>query len=121
MTETVVLEVPAAASLYSVIRLVVGGMAARADLTISEIDELSMAVEEVLRAAHDPASPARVRLEIRAEGGRLHILAGPFNSPDLPARLRRPCCDLILRVVDHDVWRGPQGAHSVHIIKARRF
>lgn len=120
MSDTVVLEVPASASLLPVVRLVVGGMAARADLTLSEIDELYMAVEEVLRASHHPDSTPRVRLEMRAEDGALHIVAGPFGSPHLLDRLQQPCCDLILRIVEHDVQAGPLGAHSIHMIKMRR-
>jgi hypothetical protein len=120
MSDRVLLEVPADASLLPVVRMVVGGMATRADLTISEIDELYMAVEEVLRAAHHPESTPRYRLEITAEEGQIQITIGPFTSPRLLERLGQPCCDLVLRVVEHDVHTTEPGTHSVVISKRRR-
>jgi hypothetical protein len=120
MSEKVVLEVPADASLLPVVRMVVGGMAARADLTISEIDELHMAVEEVLRAGHHPESTPRLRLEITAGDGQIQVTIGPFASPRLLERLGEPCCDLVLRVVEHDVQAGAHGTHSVILSKRRR-
>ena len=57
VSDTVLLEVPADASLLPVVRMVVGGMSARADLTLSEMDELFLAVEEVLRLLENLGDP----------------------------------------------------------------
>jgi hypothetical protein len=120
MTDIVLLEVPADASLLPVVRMVVGGMAARADLTLSELDELHMALEELLRAAHDPQSTPRYRLQIEAGDGSVRIVAGPFASPQLLTRLKDPCCALVQRVVTFDVHGERPGAYSVVVTKGRR-
>lgn len=120
MSDTVLLEVPADASLLPVVRMVVGGMSARADLTLSEMDELFLAVEEVLRAGYDPVSTPRYRFTMRAESDEIRITIGPFGSPRLLENLGDPCCDLILSVVEHDVQGDDTGSHSVVLTKRRR-
>jgi hypothetical protein len=120
MTESVNLEIPADTTLLPVVRMVVGGMAARADLTISELDDLYLAVEELLRAARDPVSTPRYRLQIEADGGAVQIVAGPFYSPSLLQQLDGLCCQLVQRVVTFDVHDDQPGAYMVTLTKARK-
>ena len=120
MTERVSLEIPADTTMLPVLRMVVGGMAARVDLTLSELDELHMAVEELFRAARDPETTPRYRFEIEALTDTVRIVAGPFFSQRLLARLEEPCCRLVQRVVNFDVHDDQPGAYSVTLTKARR-
>lgn len=120
MSDRVFLEIPADTAMLPVVRMVVGGMAARVDLTLSELDELHMAVEELFRAARDPESTPRYRFEIEALTDTVRIVAGPFFSAQLLTHLAEPCCRLVQRVVTFDVHDDQPGAYSVTLTKARR-
>ena len=50
MADTIRLEVTASAAALPVVRLVLGGVAARVDLSLEEIEDLYVAVEELLSA-----------------------------------------------------------------------
>jgi hypothetical protein len=120
MPDRVLLEIPADTAMLPVLRMVVGGMAARVDLTLSELDELHMALEELFRAARDPDTTPRYRFEIEALPDTVRIVAGPFFSKQLLAHLEEPCCRLVQRVVSFDVHDDQPGAYSVTLTKARR-
>jgi hypothetical protein len=119
MTDIVVLEIPAEPSLLSVVRMVVGGMAARVDLSVDEIDDVYMALEEVFWAAQEKGSARRCSMRISAVEGSLTMELGPFDSPSVARRLEEPACALLARVVAFEVREGPGDQTSVVLTKRR--
>ena len=81
------LRVTATPAAFSVVRMVLGGVAARVDLSLDEIDDLYVAVEELLSAATDAGEDPRHELAIEVVDDGVSINAGPFRSTGLRARL----------------------------------
>jgi hypothetical protein len=81
------LQVSATPAAFSVVRMVLGGVAARVDLSLDEIDDLYVAVEELLTAATDSGEAPLHELAIEVVEGGVSINAGPFRSAGLRARL----------------------------------
>lgn len=119
MTEIVALEMPAEPSLLPLVRMVVGGMAARIDLSVDAIDDMHMALEEVFYASREQGGGDRCRLSISAEAEALVVELGPFVSAGVVERLAEPTCSLVARIVELEVRRGPSGAVSVFLTKRR--
>lgn len=118
MQETVALELPREMSLLPVVRMVVGGMAARADLSVDEIDDVYLAVEEVLHAAPGAAS-GRCTLRMKAFDEALRLEIGPFHASALAARLKEPCCTLVARVVSLDIVTADDDTVTLVLVKRR--
>ena len=97
MTERVHLEVPAAAASLSPIRMVIGGVGARFDLSLDDLEDLYLAVGELLRVAEELGAAATYEMMIDVASDRLVLTVGPFRSPELLARLRvEPATELCL-------------------------
>lgn len=87
MADTIRLEVTATPAALPVVRMVLGGVATRVDLSLDEIDDLYVAVEELLCAASDAGEDPRYELLIGVVPDGVTVNAGPFRSPGLRARL----------------------------------
>jgi len=87
VTDTIRLEVTATPAALPVVRMVLGGVAARVDLSLDEIGDLYVAVEELLCAAADAGEDPRHELIIEIGDDDVTVNAGPFRSPGLRARL----------------------------------
>jgi hypothetical protein len=87
VTDMIRLRVTATPAAFSVVRMVLGGVAARVDLSLDEIDDLYVAVEELLSAATDSGEDPRHELAIEVVDDGVSINAGPFRSTGLRARL----------------------------------
>ena len=83
MTERINLEVPATLRALSTVRMVLGGLGARLDFSIDDLEDLYLATEELLRAALRSESLDRLAVGIEVADDGLTISAGPFSSPDL--------------------------------------
>jgi len=81
------LEVSATPAAMPVVRMVLGGVAARVDLSLDEIDDLYVAVEQLLSAANDSGEEPRHELSIEVVDDGVSVSAGPFRSSSLRARL----------------------------------
>ena len=85
--DTVELSIPNERRFFHVARLVVGGLAARLDLTYEQIDDLQLAVETVLsREAHEGDE---VTLAIEIGEGALELRMGPLDAETLGDDLGR--------------------------------
>jgi hypothetical protein len=120
MTDTVLLEIPIEPSLLSVVRMVVGGMAARVDLSVDEIDDVYMAVEEILYAAHEKDRETRCGVRVSAGEGALTLEMGPFAAASIAPRLDEPGCSLIARVVALEVRPADGDGELVVVLTKRR-
>jgi len=86
MAERVRIEAPLDAAFGPVVRLIVGGIAERADLGFDEMDDLQLGIERLLAEA---GGDGRVRLsfELGASGIRTRI--GPLRERGLAEALQR--------------------------------
>ena len=87
MADLIRLEVTATPAAMPVVRMVLGGVAARVDLSLDEIDDLYMAVEQLLSAASDSGEEPRHELSIEVVDDGVSVSAGPFRSSLLRSRL----------------------------------
>ena len=93
--DEIVLTIPREDSFHEVAHLVLGGVAARLNLSFESLDDLETALDAVLeRAAEDGEVTVKLRLSDRA----IHALVGPFSVARLRAELeRQPGEDVSLR------------------------
>lgn len=84
--DEIILTIPREEPFHEVAHLVLGGVAARLDLTFESIDDLETALDAVLeRAAEDGEVTVKLRL---TEDG-IVACVGPFSSEGLRAELAR--------------------------------
>ena len=128
MAERVHLEVPATAASLSPIRMVIGGVGARFDLSLDDLEDLYLAVGELLRVADELEAAATYDLTIDVASDRLAMRVGPFRSPELLARLRvepttelcLDLCQLLDGVLDSFAVQESGGAFTVEMAKRRQ-
>ena len=79
MTDAITLTIPHAPEFHGVVRLVVGGLAARLELPIEELDDVQTALEALLETeAYRTAEEVSVVVEV--EGETLAISVGPLDA-----------------------------------------
>jgi anti-sigma regulatory factor (Ser/Thr protein kinase) len=93
VTDVVTLQLPRDRELFGVAHLVLGGLAARLDLTVDVLDDISTALDELLRRRERTDD---VTVSVRIEETALLTVIGPFDnvaeeleSPDEGLGLRR--------------------------------
>ena len=93
--DQITLTIPHEPPFHEVAHLVLGGVAARLNLTFESIDDLETALDAVLeRAAED----GEVTVQLRLEEGAIVARVGPFSTERLRAELERePTDDVTLR------------------------
>jgi hypothetical protein len=93
--DEIILTIPREEPFHEVAHLVLGGVAARLDLTFESIDDLETALDAVLeRAAED----GDVTVQLRLADGAIVTRVGPFAADRLRAELERDATgDVTLR------------------------
>ena len=82
------LRIPHQRPYHGIARLVVGGLAARLELSYEHLDDLQLALATVLENdGYSVGSEVTVELEVRDEG--VGIVIGPLQAPELRADLAR--------------------------------
>lgn len=97
--DEIILTIPREEPFHEVAHLVLGGVAARLDLTFESIDDLETALDAVLeRAAED----GDVTVQLRLADGAIVTRVGPFAADRLRAELKRDASDdvTLRRVLD---------------------
>jgi len=97
--DEIILTIPREEPFHEVAHLVLGGVAARLDLTFESIDDLETALDAVLeRAAED----GDVTVQLRLADGAIVTRVGPFAADRLRAELERDSTDEVTlrRVLD---------------------
>jgi hypothetical protein len=88
--DEIILTIPREEPFHEVAHLVLGGVAARLDLTFESIDDLETALDAVLeRAAED----GEVTVQLRLADGAIVTRVGPFAGDRLRAELERDATD----------------------------
>ncbi|HSB39353.1 MAG TPA: hypothetical protein VLD13_09725 [Gaiellaceae bacterium] len=102
--DEITLTIPREEPFHEVAHLVLGGVAARLNLTFESIDDLETALDAVLeRAAED----GEVTVRLRLEEGAIVTVVGPFAADGLRAELERESAnDVTLRRVLDTVVDG---------------
>jgi anti-sigma regulatory factor (Ser/Thr protein kinase) len=119
VTDIVTLRLPRERDFFGVAHLVLGGLAARAELTYDVLDDVTTALDELLvrrEATED------VTLSVRIEDGVLSATVGPFSGA-VAADLQAPAEGLGLRrvletMVDDVTLSERDGAQWIELRKA---
>ena len=125
MTEKISLEVPATLSALSTVRMVLGGLGARLDFSLDDLDDLFLATDRLLEAALDTEDLDSLRVLVVVDGATLRISAGAFRSDELREQVAVTpggcidLCTLLQRLVDDVVVQEEDGCFNVVIVKHR--
>jgi hypothetical protein len=97
--DQITLTIPREPPFHEVAHLVLGGVAARLNLTFESIDDLETALDAVLERA---AEEGEVTVQLQLEEGAIVARVGPFSSDRLRAELERDAHDAVTlrRVLD---------------------
>ena len=87
MSERITLSAPLDEVYAPVVRLIVGGIAERADLGFEAMDDLQLAIERLLAEA---GSLGHVALAFEVEKGHIRANVGPLHSDALAKALQEP-------------------------------
>jgi hypothetical protein len=82
MSDAITLTVPHAPEFYGVVRLVVGGLAARLELPIEELDDVQTALE-VLLETEAYRTTGDVTLVVEVEDPTIALTVGPLDADAL--------------------------------------
>jgi anti-sigma regulatory factor (Ser/Thr protein kinase) len=125
MAERISLEVPATLTALSTVRMVVGGLGARLDFSLEDLDDLYLALDHLLEAALDAEELPSIRVLVLLDGGTLRISAGDFTSSQLRDQISvtpGDCIDLCImlrRLVDDVTLQDADGCFCVVLTKHR--
>ena len=97
--DEIILTIPGEHPFREVAHLVLGGVAARLDLTFEGIDDLETALDAVLERS---ATDGDVTVRLRIEDGSIHAAVGPLAVAPLRAELDRDPGDAVTlrRILD---------------------
>lgn len=110
MSEAITLTVPFERPYQGVVRLVLGGLAARLDLSYETLEDLQLAVETIL--SNDAyAAGDDVSVEVEVEGTTLAVAVGPLEADALAADL--DASDDIRGVALGRLLAATMGTHEV--------
>jgi hypothetical protein len=84
MTDQITLTMPRERPFFGVARLVLGGLAARLDVTVENLDDLELALDGLLER-RDGA--AEITVTLKVDGSVLHTKVGPFNEEAIRTEL----------------------------------
>jgi hypothetical protein len=97
--DLITLTIPREEPFHEVAYLVLGGVAARLDLTFESIDDLETALDAVLERASEDGE---VTVQLVLEEGAIVARVGPFSTGGLRAELEREAGDAVTlrRILD---------------------
>jgi anti-sigma regulatory factor (Ser/Thr protein kinase) len=87
MSDTITLTIPHARPYHGVVRLVVGGLAARLDLPLEAVEDVQLAVESLL-SNRAYAVGDDVTIEVSVADATLDIAVGPFDQARIGGALQ---------------------------------
>jgi hypothetical protein len=120
--DEITLHLPRERPFFGVAQLVVGGLAVRLDLSFDQLEDLQVALGELLEQ-HE--TEREITVSVRVEGDTIHALLGPFDR-SLEQELARDSGDAVgLRrvletVVDGVEVKNRDGQPWVELTKAMK-
>ena len=123
MSDEITLRLPRERPFYRIAHLVLGGLAVRLDLTFEHLEDLQVALAELLERQEDDAD---VFLTVRVRGEAIEAAVGPFDDALRRELEREDGDDVGLRrvletVVDHVELTERDGGQWVELTKNVRF
>ncbi len=116
MTDEITLTFPPQQDFNRVAHLVLGGLAARMDLTVENLEDLQIAVDSILDGADSDGQRVTVRMTVR--DGALETTIGPVPSHVLDEIAREQGAQLGLRrVLDSTVDDVLVDGHTIRLTK----
>jgi anti-sigma regulatory factor (Ser/Thr protein kinase) len=94
VTDTIRLTIPHQPPFHGVALLVVGGLAARLDLSYESLEDLQLALESVLENGEYATQP-QVTVELEVAAGSLAMIVGPLDGEAVKAALEEDGDDRI--------------------------
>jgi hypothetical protein len=125
MAERITLEVPATLNALSTVRMVLGGLGARMDFSLDDLDDLFLATDRLLEAAIDAEELESLRVRVMVDNGSLRVAAGTFRTAELRAQVGVTpgncidLCTVLQRLVDDVVVQEEDDCFNVVIVKHR--
>ena len=120
--DAITLSIPHAKPYHGVARLVVGGLAARLDLSYEHLEDLQLALESVLeRDGYVAGEKVTVRLDVGPDAVTMTI--GPLDPAELRADLERedadgiPLSRLLSTLVEEVALEDVDGEHRLRLEK----
>jgi hypothetical protein len=126
MAERIDLEVPATLNALPTVRMVLGGLGARLDFSLDDLEDIYLATGELLRTALDADALDRLSVEVLLDDGTLRFTAGTFKSAKLRADVTmhaEDCLDLCMLLrstVDDVLLEDEGGAYRIVLVKRRK-
>jgi anti-sigma regulatory factor (Ser/Thr protein kinase) len=77
VTDVVTLQLPRQRDFFGVAYLVLGGLAARLDLTYDVLEDVTTALDQLLEQQEEPED---VTVSVRVDDGMLSAVVGPFSG-----------------------------------------
>ena len=87
MTDAITLTIPREQQFFGVARLVVGGLAARLDVSYDSFEDLQLALDSVLNQAY--ATGEHVTVELTLHDRTVDMAVGPLDGREVQADLDR--------------------------------
>jgi anti-sigma regulatory factor (Ser/Thr protein kinase) len=118
--DEITLTIPREESFHHVAHLVLGGMAARLDLTYENLDDLEVALSALLERAQDDGD---LTVTLRAREGAFQARVGPFRGDAMRRELEREMGEgvglrrVLQTVVDRVELDERNGEHWVELTK----
>lgn len=125
MAERISLEIPATLDALPTLRMVVGGLVMRLELSVDALDDLYVALDELLTRALADDAPERLTIDVEVEDGSLRFAAGAFRSTRLRSAItvhKEACldlCQLLTATVDEVSLEDGDGVYRVVLVKRR--
>jgi len=126
MPEQIDLEVPATLNALSTVRMVLGGLGARLDFSLDDLEDIYLATDELLRTALAADALDRLNVEVLLDDGVLRFTVGTFKSAKLRADVTmhaEDCLDLCMLLrstVDEVLLEDEDGAFRIVLVKQRK-
>jgi serine/threonine-protein kinase RsbW len=86
VADTIRLDIAASPDLLPIVRMIVGGVGARLELSLDDLEDVYLALEELVCAAVDAGEGPRLTISAEIGDDALDIHAGPFRSAALRDR-----------------------------------
>ncbi len=120
MTDRITLTIPRERPFHRVAHLVLGGLALRQNLTLESLEDLQLALDELL-----DDEGGEVTVELRVEDGAVAAAIGPFRPGRLRAELDRervdgsPALGRVLETVVDDVELSERAGDEWILLRKR--
>jgi hypothetical protein len=127
--DTIRLDVAASSTVMPIVRMIVGGVGARVDLSLDDLEDAYLALEELIYAAEEVGEGPRLTIVVETTDHGISVDTGRFRSEKLRRRLTAggdlaaglSLRDVFAQVVESlEVCSVADGCFSVSFTKHRR-